>query len=123
MLDGMFSVFVEGLECYGHHGVSEAERTIGHRFLVDLEMEVDGSADRTDDVSETADYSLAVQIAQDVIAGEPCRTVERLASLIGESILAKMPLVHEVRTTVAKRLPPVPAVCEASGATVLRTRR
>lgn len=123
MLVGMFSVFIEGLECYGHHGVAESERLVGHRFLVDLEMEVDGSADRTDDVSDTADYSFAVQIAQDVIAGEPCRTVERLAAVIGESILAKMPLVNEVRTTVAKRLPPVHAICEASGATVLRTRR
>ena len=43
---------------YGYHGETQAERTLGNRFYVDVEIRMDlAAAGRTDDIDDTLDYS------------------------------------------------------------------
>ena len=111
----MTTILLSGVEFYGYHGVSEAERTVGHRFEVDVELEVSERASTTDDVADTVDYGAVAALVVDVGQGPSQRTVERLARLMTDRLLAEFPTVSEVTLEVCKLLPPVPTVAHAAG--------
>ena len=51
-------ILLNGLHFYARHGALAAERELGQRFLVDLELSVDARpAGRSDDLSLTVDYA------------------------------------------------------------------
>ena len=47
---------LRSLVVFGHHGYLEEERRLGQRFLVDLWVDVRGSASDTDRIEDTVDY-------------------------------------------------------------------
>ena len=75
---------VSGLSLYTHHGVSEAEREIGQRLVIDLRLEV-GEVDATvtDMVEDTVDYGAVCQAVALVAQQRSYRTLERLCAAIG----------------------------------------
>jgi len=118
----VYEVLVEGLQIYAYHGVPDAEREIGHRYLIDLKLEVDGKADQTDDVAETVDYGIAGQIAEETAVKSQFRTVERLARVIADGLLEAFALLQSVEVTVRKPLPPAPILAEAAGVRIRVSR-
>jgi dihydroneopterin aldolase len=119
----MVTVFLQGLEAYCFHGVSDEEQAIGHRYSIDLEIECAARATETDSVEDTVDYASAGRIALETAQEGQYRTVERLAWVIGERILAGIPLADVVSVAVSKRLPPFAAVADAAGASVTVKRK
>lgn len=111
----MYTVFIHGIEFYGYHGVPAEEQFIGHRYLVDIDLQVDGSADESDHISETVDYGSVGSLVIEVGTGEKAHTVERLARIIGERILDTHKLVKSVRISVAKPHPPTPVIADMAG--------
>lgn len=122
MAADLYSVFLQGLEVFAHHGVTEAERRVGQRYRIDIDMEVRGTATVTDNVTNTVDYTEVATLIQSRMTAISCSTVERLASLVAEEILADYPGVQEIRLRIAKKLPPMPGIVEAAGVE-LRLRR
>lgn len=95
-------VRIRGLEVGGRHGVHEAERVLGQRFVADIDMVL--AHDRsttTDDLAETVDYATIADDVADIIAGEPVALLERLCRIIADRVLAE-PVVAAVTVTVAK---------------------
>ena len=79
----MIEIFLQGLEFYGYHGVPDAEREVGHRYRVDLTMQVNSRAEETDDISDSADYA---KIGADIVRfgeNQQYRTLEKLAHEMG----------------------------------------
>ena len=111
----MFTVLLRGLEFYAHHGVPAEERVIGHRYSVDLEIDVEGDTDTTDDIAQTVDYAAAAQAVLRVSQGHRWRTVERLARAIGEQLMKEHVCIRRLTITLVKRLPPAPVIAEAAG--------
>ena len=118
----MYTVFVRGLEFYAHHGVPDEEQVIGHRYSVDIDLEVDGKADETDSVDDTVDYGAVCALVQSVGRREQVRTVERLASLFCDAIFSRFPQVHAVSIRLGKRLPPTDAILDSAGVRLSRQR-
>ena len=114
----MIEVFLKGLEFYGYHGVPDAEREVGHRYKIDLSMQVDSQAENSDDVADTADYA---KIGGDLVRfgeNQQYKTLERLASEMAKLVLDSAPRVAQVRITICKMLPPAPFIAEQSGVTL-----
>ena len=63
-MPGPFDLLVlEGMSFYGYHGETEAERTLGNRFYVDVEVRMDLSkAGQSDEIADTLDYSRAFSL-------------------------------------------------------------
>jgi 7,8-dihydroneopterin aldolase/epimerase/oxygenase len=62
---GAESVTIEitGLSLYTHHGVSEAEREVGQRLVLDLRLDVgETDATATDALEDTIDYAEVCQL-------------------------------------------------------------
>ncbi|HEU4753828.1 MAG TPA: dihydroneopterin aldolase [Armatimonadota bacterium] len=114
---------IEGIEFYGFHGVPAAEREIGHRYRVDLELELDlHEAGETDDVERTVDYGAVAQRIVEIGTGPSVQLVETLAERMAARVLAGFPRVEAVTMRVAKLHPPVPVHFAASVIEIRRVR-
>jgi dihydroneopterin aldolase len=90
---------------YGYHGETQAERTLGNRFHVDVEMRMDLSvAGRTDDIADTVDYSRAFSLVRAVVEDEQYSLIEAIAAKIAAGLLAE-PGVESVKVRVGKQPP------------------
>jgi dihydroneopterin aldolase len=114
------TVEVTGLSIFAAVGVTEAEREVGTRLLVDLRMDV-GECDATvtDMVEDTVDYAKVCQVAWLVAQERPYRTLERLCSVIADRILSDFP-VEYVWVKAAKPEPPIPLPVEEVSVEVSR---
>ena len=119
---GVFTVLVECLDVYAYHGVPDAERIVGHRYRIDFALAVEGTADETDVIGDTVDYAQTAEIAERIARENQFRTVERLAAVIAEQLVAYSPLIVRATVTVRKPLPPAPTTASAVGATVSRQK-
>lgn len=118
----MIEIFLEGLEFYGYHGVPEPERSVGHRYRVDVNMQVQSEAEQTDRVEDTADYGKIGAELTRFGENQQFQTIERLAHQMCGLVLDQNPKVSQVRLTVRKLLPPAPIIAEASGVTLIMQR-
>ena len=105
-------VEVSGLSLYTHHGVSEAEREVGQRLVVDLRLEV-GEVDATvtDLVEDTVDYGEVCQAVALVAQQRSYKTLERLCGAIADRLLADFD-AERVMVRCSKPEPPIPLTVE-----------
>jgi 7,8-dihydroneopterin aldolase/epimerase/oxygenase len=96
---------VSGLSLYTHVGVTEAEREVGQRLVLDLRLDV-GECDATvtDRLEDTIDYSDASQQANLVAQQRTYKTLERLCSAIADRLLDQ----YEARAVWVKASKPEP---------------
>lgn len=122
MSAGDLTVRIEGLEAFGRHGVAPAERELGQRFVVDLELELASSAaTASDDLADTVDYAALADTVAAIVAGPPVALLERLAALIADRALAE-PLARAVTVTVRKPHVALPHPVAATAVTLRRER-
>ncbi|MBK9714475.1 MAG: dihydroneopterin aldolase [Kouleothrix sp.] len=94
---------LQGMQFFGYHGTLPEERTLGQRFVVDVELHCDlRDAGRSDDLAQTVDYSEVYRQVRSIVEGEPARLTETVAERIATAVLAAHPRVEAVAVTVAK---------------------
>jgi len=106
---GAESVTIEiaGLSLYTHHGVSEAEREVGQRLVIDLRLDVgETDATVTDSIEDTVDYAEVCQLVALVAQQRSHRTLERLCSTIADRLLAD----YELEAVWVKATKPEPPI-------------
>ena len=108
-------VFIEGLQFYGYHGVPDEEQAIGHRYEVDIELQIDETASETDNIADTVDYGSVAQFAVDTGQTTQFRTIERLSNEICKRLLDSHGRIRAASVTVKKLLPPAPVIVKAVG--------
>jgi dihydroneopterin aldolase len=112
---------LEGMQFFGYHGDVEAERALGSRLYVDVELVADLSvAGRSDELADTLDYTRCYGIVRDVIEKEQHRLLEAVADRIAAALLAE-PRAQSVRVRVAKH-PPMPGTLERVAVVLTRER-
>ena len=101
------TIEVSGLSLYTHHGVTEAEREIGQRLVMDIRLEV-GECDATvtDMVEDTVDYGAVCNTVALVAQQRSYKTLERLCSAIADRLLEDYS-AEEVWVKAAKPEPPI----------------
>ncbi len=107
--DGAESVTIEitGLSLYTHHGVSEAEREVGQRLVIDMRLDVgETDATVTDSINDTVDYDEVCQLVALIAQQRSHKTLERLCSTIADRLLADFDL-EGVWVKAAKPEPPI----------------
>ena len=114
------SIEVTGLSLYTHHGVSEAEREIGQRLVLDLRLDV-GECDATvtDRVEDTVDYAEVCQVVALAAQQRSYRTLERRCAAIADRLLGTF-AAEGVWVKAAKPEPPIPLPVEEVSVEVWR---
>jgi dihydroneopterin aldolase len=101
------SIEITGLSLYTHHGVTEAEREVGQRLVVDLRLDVgETAATVTDSIEDTVDYADVCQLVALIAQQRSHNTLERLCSTIAERLLDDYEL-EGVWVKAAKPEPPI----------------
>jgi 7,8-dihydroneopterin aldolase/epimerase/oxygenase len=102
------TVEITGLSLYTRHGVSEAERELGQRLVIDVSLELsDCDALITDRVEDTVDYADACEQIALAAQERSYKTLERLCAAIAERLLARY-AAESVRIKATKPEPPIP---------------
>ena len=113
-------ILISGIQFHGHHGVRKEERTLGQRFIVDVEFRLDlREAGRTDDLGATVDYERVHAAVVEIGTRQQFKLLEALAARIASSLLERFP-AHQVTVRVTKPSPPLPDL--AGGVSVEITR-
>ena len=111
------------LAIHGRHGALEAERSLGQRFFLDLDITADvGNALASDDVADTLHYGQVIKAATAAFNARPFNLIEAAAAAVADDLLARFPAIVSVRVTVHKPSAPVAAIIEDLAATVERRR-
>jgi dihydroneopterin aldolase len=106
------TIEITGLSLYTHHGVSEAEREIGQRLVLDIRLDIgESDATVTDRLEDTIDYAEVCQLVALVCQQRSHKTLERLCSTIADRLLADYEL-EGVWVKAAKPEPPIPLAVE-----------
>jgi 7,8-dihydroneopterin aldolase/epimerase/oxygenase len=98
---------ISGLSLFTHVGVSEAEREVGQRLVLDLQLDV-GEVDATvtDRLEDTVDYGEVCEQANLVAQQRTYKTLERLCTAIADRLLDQY-RVESVWVKAAKPEPPL----------------
>jgi dihydroneopterin aldolase len=111
------------LALHGRHGALEAERALGQRFFLDLEITAEiGEALATDNVADTLHYGQVIKAATAAFGAHPFNLIEAAAGAVADGVLAQFPAIRVIRVTVHKPSAPVAAIIDDLSATVERRR-
>jgi dihydroneopterin aldolase len=102
----MLTIALHRIEFEGRHGATAVERRSTRKFQVDVEMDVEAAAERTDRLVDTVDYSRVAETIVDIGAGEPHRMLESLARKMADGVQARFPEVRLLRLALRKLNPP-----------------
>jgi len=103
----MDRITVQGIDVYAHHGVHPAERELGQRFVIDVELYGDWSRPgATDALGDALDYVAVHRRIREVAAANSFHLLEALATDISRALLRDFPLARTV-VTVHKPNPPI----------------
>jgi dihydroneopterin aldolase len=102
------TVEITGLSLYTHHGVSDAEREVGQRLVLDLRLDIgESDATVTDSIEDTVDYAEVCQLVALIAQQRSHKTLERLCSSIANRLLEDYQL-EGVWVKATKPEPPIP---------------
>jgi len=97
------TISLVGITLYGYHGVRPEERTLGQRFIVDVELGADlRPAAETDALDATVNYSEVYAVVAELVEGEAVNLLETLGQRISQAIFDRFPPVASARIRIAK---------------------
>lgn len=115
-------IFVSNLRLHGHHGVMDAEKSLGQKFMVDIDCRVVRAADAADRLNGTVNYADLCDLAAEVSAKDHVNLIETLAHNIAMAILSRFDMAREVTVTVRKPSAPLKHHVDHVGVSVTRGR-
>lgn len=116
-------LILRGLMFHGFHGVKPEERTLGQKFLIDVDAWMDlQAAGKSDCLSDTISYTEIYRIVKEIVEGPPQNLLESVAQLIASTTLSKYPQISAVRVKVGKPHVAVRGPLDYLGVEILRHR-
>lgn len=104
----MDKMYIKDLEVYAYHGVNEAEKDIGQRFLISLEMFMDLSKPgKTDDLKETVNYAQLSYDVEEEFKRYKYDLIEKAAESLANFILEKYELIDRIKVKIKKPWAPI----------------
>ncbi|KAL1319984.1 dihydroneopterin aldolase 1-like isoform X2 [Arachis ipaensis] len=93
-------LILRGLMFHGFHGVNPEERTLGQKFLVDIDAWIDlRAAGKSDNLSDSVSYTDIYRIVKEVIEGPPHNLLESVAQKIASTTLTNHHQISSYRSS------------------------
>ena len=104
----MDCIHLTNIRAYGYTGALPEEQILGQWFEVDLTLWIDLShAGQSDRLADTLNYCDVIETVQHLVKTSRLVLLERLATLIAESVL-QFDRVSQVRVQLIKPAAPIP---------------
>lgn len=100
-------LILQNMVFYGYHGVFAAEKELGQRFEVDVDLYLDlKQAGINDDLEATVNYVEVYTLIKEIVEEREFNLLETLAEQIADQLMAAFPL-EEIVVRVRKPQPPI----------------
>lgn len=117
---GTDKIFLAGMQFYGRHGVFPEEKTMGQKFIVDVELSLDlKKAGLTDDLAHTPNYADIYSLIKNIVTIKSFNLIEALAEAIAQNILTSYQ-VEQVIVRVKKPHAPISGIFDYMGCEIVR---
>lgn len=104
----MDCIHLTGIRCYGYTGYLPEEQVLGQWFEVDVTLGLElSTAGNSDAIEDTLDYRSLISTVQQIVKTSRFALVERLATVVAESLLAA-DSVAQAQVRLTKCAPPIP---------------
>lgn len=104
----MAQILIKGLEVFARLGVYPEEKSLGQKFIVSAELEVDISkAVAQDDLTASVHYGEVVQSMSSFLQEHNFDLIETAADLLCRELLLQFPLVKGISLEISKPWAPV----------------
>ena len=119
----MDKILISNLEVFSNHGVLDAEKTLGQKFFVSLEITLDlREAGQSDDLSKTISYAEVCDLVVRLMQSNTYNLIETCAEKIAACILNTHTCADEVMVKVEKPYAPIKHSIKNVAVTVCRKR-
>lgn len=116
-------IILTGIEFYAYGGVSEAEKAIGQRYRVSVELRADLSPPAASDaIEDTIHYGEVHDCIVQTARERRFNLLESVTARIAERLLARFP-VDAVTVRLEKLLPPIDGTVASAAVEITRERR
>ncbi len=117
------TIQIVGLQTYGYHGLFEEERSLGQRFIFDVDATLRSTTTHQDDsLAASIRYDALVEETASLAAKAKYRTLEALAEAVATGLLQRFALIDSITVDVSKLSPPIPHTLSKVGITVRLAR-
>jgi len=107
---------------YAYHGAFDAERQLGQRFEVDVDLYTDlRGPGQSDQLADALNYVDVYNLVKNVVTGQPYNLLEALAERIAAALLAAFE-VDEVTVRVRKPGAPVGGLLDYAEVEITRAK-
>ncbi|BAZ07940.1 dihydroneopterin aldolase [Calothrix sp. NIES-3974] len=105
----MDCIYVQGIRAYGYTGYLPEEQVLGQWFEVDVRLWLDVSkAGESDAIEDTLDYRSVIYLVKEIIKTSKFALIEKLITVIADTILQKCDRVTQVHVVLTKPAAPIP---------------
>lgn len=113
-------LILHNMVLYGYHGVFAAEKELGQRLEVDVELHLDlKAAGVNDDLEATVNYVEVYTLVKEIVEEREYNLLEALAEEIADTLLGAYSL-QEVHVRVRKPFPPVGGIMDCFAVEIRR---
>ena len=104
----MDKIYLKNVEIFANHGVFKEEKTLGQKFILDLELNLNlEEAGRTGDLTKSVHYGELCHGIEKEFTKESYDLIETAAEKVAEFTLFNYPLVKNVKVTLKKPWAPI----------------
>lgn len=108
---------------YAHHGYYKAERELGQRFELDVEMETDFSkAIISDSLKDTINFESVFEEIEKIFSSTKFSLLETVGNRIIERLLEKFP-IHAIKLKIRKPQVPIKGILDNVEIEMYRERK
>lgn len=101
------SIEVKDIEVFAFHGVEDAERQLGTKFRVNVNLTFDGeTAMKYDDLNTTINYAQIIEIVKSAML-QTSSLIEHATWLIINALVEAFPIIKAGTVSVTKVHPPI----------------
>ena len=103
-------ISIRGLEVYAAHGCLAQERSMGQRFLINVDMHLDlYKSALNDDLEQTVNYSEVCDKLTEWMQEDSYNLIETVADILAEKLLLQYPQIKKVSLELEKPQAPIKA--------------
>ncbi|MBS5987168.1 2-amino-4-hydroxy-6-hydroxymethyldihydropteridine diphosphokinase [Clostridium sp.] len=104
----MDKIYLKNVEIFANHGVFKEEKTLGQKFILDLELTLSlEEAGRTGDLTKSVHYGELCHGIEKEFMKESYDLIETAAQKVAEFTLYNYPLVKDIKVTLKKPWAPI----------------
>lgn len=117
----MDKIYLKNVEIFANHGVFNEEKTLGQKFILDLELKLDlEEAGKTGNLTKSVHYGELCHGIEKEFTKESYDLIETSAEKVAEYTLINYPMVESVKVKLKKPWAPINRHLEYAAVEIIR---